>query len=72
MSLLGADAATKECLLNCNFHGCCLLAVHELEKRYIVASNRPNDVAQKCKDMNVQEAWRIFVGVTGSHCNMAY
>lgn len=53
MSRSGAHAATEECLVNCNFHGCYLLAVHELEKRYIVASNRPNDVAQKCKDMNV-------------------
>lgn len=44
--------------LICNFHGCYLLAMHAID---IVVSNRPNDVAQKCKDMNVQDVWWIYV-----------
>lgn len=62
--------------LNCNFHGCYLLAMCELwrrkKKSSAVVSSRPDDVAQKCKDMNVQDVWWIYVGVTGSHRNMVY
>lgn len=53
---------------NCNSHGCCLLAAHELKKRYVVANYR---LAQIWKDMNVQDVWRITVRVTsGSHLGM--
>lgn len=41
-------------------------------KGFSVASNRPNDVAQKCNDMNVRDVWWIYIGVTSSHGNIVY